>query len=96
VTTWDEAKRRHNLSKHGVDLAVAARFNFHTAVIREDDSERSGEPRDIAIGWIDDTLYVYVYTLARHRGPRNQPAQGDTEGTAPLCQRSLNLSPQRR
>ena len=63
MTTWDEAKRRHNLSKHGVDLAVAARFNFHTAVIREDDSERSGEPRDIAIGWIDDTLYVYVYTL---------------------------------
>jgi hypothetical protein len=65
VTTWDGAKRRRNLSKHVVDLAIAARFDFRTAVIREDDSERYGEPRDIAIGWIDDTLYVYVYT------PRN-------------------------
>jgi uncharacterized protein len=38
-------------------------FRFHTAVIREDDSEVYGESRDVAIGWIDDTLYVYVYTL---------------------------------
>jgi uncharacterized protein len=63
VTTWDEAKRRRNLSKHGVDFAIAERFDFHTAVIREDDSEPYGERRDIAIGWIDDALYVYVYTL---------------------------------
>jgi uncharacterized DUF497 family protein len=63
VTTWDEAKRRRNLSKHGVDFAIAERFDFHTAVIREDNSEEYGEQRDIAIGWIDDALYVYVYTL---------------------------------
>jgi uncharacterized protein len=65
VTTWDEAKRRRNLAKHGVDFRIAERFNFGTAVIREDTSERYGEQRDIAIGWIDDTLYVYVYTLRR-------------------------------
>jgi uncharacterized protein len=66
VTAWDEARRRRNLSKHGVDFAIAERFDFHTAVIREDDSEAYGEWRDIAIGWIDDTLYVYVYTLRDH------------------------------
>jgi uncharacterized protein len=63
VTTWDEAKRRRNLQKHGVDLAIAERFDFVTAVIQEDDSETYGEQRQIAIGRIDDALYVYVYTL---------------------------------
>jgi len=63
MTTWDEAKRRRNLAKHGVDLAIAERFDFETAVIREDDSERYGEQREVATGRIDDTLYVYVYTL---------------------------------
>jgi uncharacterized DUF497 family protein len=32
-------------------------------MIREDDSEAYGERREIAVGWIDDALYVYVYTL---------------------------------
>jgi uncharacterized protein len=59
----DEAKRRSNLAKHGVDFAIAERFDFHTAWIREDASEAYGERRDIAVGWIDDALYVYVYTL---------------------------------
>ena len=63
MTTWDEAKRRRNLAKHGVDLAIAERFDFDTAVIEEDISEFYGEQRQIAIGWIDDALYVYVYTL---------------------------------
>ena len=63
MTTWSEAKRRSNIAKHGVDLAIAQRFDFVTAVIVEDDSEAYGEQREIAIGWIDDTLYVYVYTL---------------------------------
>ena len=63
MTTWDEAKRRRNLAKHGVDLAIAERFDFDTAVIREDVSEAYGERREIAIGWIDDWLYVYIYTL---------------------------------
>ena len=63
MTTWDEAKRRSNLAKHGGDFAIAERFDFHTAWIREDASEAYGERRDIAVGWIDDALYVYVYTL---------------------------------
>jgi uncharacterized DUF497 family protein len=63
VTTWDEAKRRSNLAKHGVDFAIAERFDFVAAIIEEDESEAYGEQRQIATGRIDDTIYVYVYTL---------------------------------
>lgn len=62
MTTWDEAKRRRNRAKHGVDLALAQAFDFDTAWIEEDDGERYGKRRQRAIGWIGDKLYVYVYT----------------------------------
>ena len=63
MVTWDETKRRRNLAKHGVDFAIAERFDFISAIIEEDDTEAYGEQRQIAIGRIDDTIYVYVYTL---------------------------------
>jgi uncharacterized DUF497 family protein len=63
MTTWDERKRRSNLAKHGVDLALAERFDWLTAVIEEDDSEPYGEQREVATGWIDSVLYIYVYTV---------------------------------
>jgi len=62
VITWTPAKRKKNLRKHGIDLADAERFDFITAVI-EDDWESEGEHRFRAIGWIDDRLYLLVYTL---------------------------------
>ncbi len=63
MATWDERKRQTNLAKHGVDLALAEHFDWETAVIEEDDREFYGEQRERAIGWIADSLYVYVYTL---------------------------------
>jgi hypothetical protein len=63
MTTWDEAKRRRNIAKHGVDLALAERFEFETALFEEDRSERYGEQREMATGRVGGTLYVYVYTL---------------------------------
>jgi uncharacterized DUF497 family protein len=63
VATWNETKRRRNLAKHRVDLAIADRFDFISAIIEEDDSEAYGEQRQVAIGRIDDAIYVYVYTL---------------------------------
>jgi uncharacterized DUF497 family protein len=63
MTTWDEAKRRRNIAKHGVDLALAECFEFESAIIREDRRERYSEQREVATGPIADTLYVYVYTL---------------------------------
>jgi uncharacterized DUF497 family protein len=63
MTTWDEKKRKSNLAKHGVDLALAVDFDWHEAVIEEDNSEAYGEQREIATGWIGTALYVYIYTI---------------------------------
>ena len=62
MVTWDDAKRRQNLAKHGIDLADAARFDFETAVIGDDRDARH-EQRFRAIGWIDDRLCLLVYAL---------------------------------
>lgn len=62
MVTWDEAKRRSNLAKHGVDLADADRFEFNFALVEEDRDVR-GEQRFRAIGWIDDRLCYLIYTV---------------------------------
>jgi|1185.fasta_scaffold1233699_2 uncharacterized DUF497 family protein len=62
MTTWDEAKRRSNVAKHGVDLAEAELFEFETALV-EDDRDAEGEQRFRAVGFIGDRLYFLVYTL---------------------------------
>ena len=63
MTTWDERKRRSNLAKHGVDLALAVDFDWDNAIIEEDANEEYGEQREQATGLIGVTLYVYIYTL---------------------------------
>lgn len=63
MTTWDEAKRRSNFAKHGVDLALAQQFDWGTGTFEEDDSEAYGEQREKATGLIGSTLHVYIYTL---------------------------------
>ena len=57
---WDHAKRRSNLSKHGVDFVAIRSFDWDTAVIAHDD--RHAEPRFIATGFIGQRLYVAVFT----------------------------------
>jgi uncharacterized DUF497 family protein len=57
--TWDEAKRRANLKKHGVDFTAAAEFEWDTVVEYEDDTQ--GEVRWVATGFIGNRLYVLVY-----------------------------------
>jgi uncharacterized DUF497 family protein len=57
--TWDEAKRRANLKKHGVDFAAAAEFEWDTVLESTDDSH--GEVRWVATGFIGSKLYVLVY-----------------------------------
>ena len=56
---WDEAKRRSNLTKHGVDFADVARFDFARAV--SEIEEREGEARYIATGYIGNRLHSLVY-----------------------------------
>lgn len=61
MVAWDEAKRRINLAKHGMDLADAHRFDFGDAVIEEDRDAR-GEQRFRAVGRIGDRLCFLIYT----------------------------------
>ena len=57
---WDEAKRRGNIAKHGIDFAAIDRFQWSAALIEPDD--RHSEPRFRALGYIERRLHTVVYT----------------------------------
>jgi uncharacterized protein len=59
---YDPAKDNINRAKHGISLADATRFDWDTALEREDDRFDYGEVRFVAIGLIDARLYVMVFT----------------------------------
>jgi uncharacterized protein len=58
----NSAKDEINRSKHGLSLMEARRFDWDTALEREDDRFDYGEFRFVAIGLIDARLYVMVFT----------------------------------
>lgn len=62
---WDEAKRRSNAQKHGVDFAAVETFDWESALVER--SGRGGEVRYVAVGYIDVRLYCLVFT---ERGTR--------------------------
>jgi uncharacterized protein len=64
---WDEAKRRSNLAKHGVDFMAAIQFDWPTAARFPDERRDYGERRWLALGMIDGRLHVLVYSC---RGSR--------------------------
>jgi uncharacterized DUF497 family protein len=68
ATTWDEAKRQANISKHGMDLADAAKFDFDNADIEEDRDVRH-EQRFRAAGYIGNRLCFLIFTY----GPNDEP-----------------------
>jgi uncharacterized DUF497 family protein len=60
--TWDEAKRRANLRKHGLDFADAeAAFAGITYTV-EDRRFDYGEPRFITLGLLRDMVVVIAHT----------------------------------
>jgi|CXWL01.1.fsa_nt_gi uncharacterized DUF497 family protein len=59
---WDEAKRRENLRKHGVDFAIVEGFDWDRSVLFEDTRERYLEQRWVAFGPIGDRLFALVFT----------------------------------
>jgi uncharacterized DUF497 family protein len=63
VITWDEAKRARNISKHRLDFADVAEFDFATAATEVDDRDDYGETREKAIGWFRARLCVLVYVI---------------------------------
>ena len=64
---WDEAKRLSNLDKHQVDFIAMELFDWDNVVIESDD--RFDERRWLAYGYIEDNLYVVVFT---ERGERTR------------------------
>ena len=58
---FDPAKDDINRAKHGVSLQAATRFDWDTALEREDDRFDYGEARFVAIGLIDARLYVMIF-----------------------------------
>jgi len=59
---WDEAKRRSNLEKHGVDFALA-RLIFNGPTLEGPDDRRDyGEARFAAYGVADGEVLFVIYT----------------------------------
>ena len=59
---WDEAKRKANVSKHGIDFSDARRlFNGYTATV-EDDRVDYGEQRFITFGVLDGEVVAVAHT----------------------------------
>jgi len=60
---YDPAKDVLNMRKHGVSLGDAARFEWGTAEVEEDDRYDYGEQRFKATGYIGQRLYVLIFCM---------------------------------
>jgi len=64
---WDEAKRRDNVAKHGIDfVGVGEVFRGLTATM-EDDRHSYGEQRLITLGLLNGRVVVVVHTEREDR-----------------------------
>jgi uncharacterized protein len=59
---WDEAKNRLNLEKNGIALSDAGQVFENPLLFRRDDRKDYGEPRWIALGDLNGTVVVLVFT----------------------------------
>jgi uncharacterized DUF497 family protein len=59
---WDETKRESNLTKHGLDFAVALEIFADYFMERLDTRQDYGEDRWVVLGMIRGTTAVLVYT----------------------------------
>jgi uncharacterized DUF497 family protein len=53
---WDEAKRRANLRKHGLDFADVVELFSRPMLVAPDTREDYGEHRWRGLGWIGERL----------------------------------------
>ena len=67
MLTWDEAKRKLNIKKHGLDFAGCDAIWDHFTVTREDIRQNYGEARQVCFGLLLSEVVVMVYT-ERPRG----------------------------
>ena len=60
--TWDEAKRRVNLRKHGIDFRDAPKIFRGFTLTAEDDREFYGEQRFLTLGLLEDQVVSVAHT----------------------------------
>ncbi|MBM4276245.1 MAG: BrnT family toxin [Deltaproteobacteria bacterium] len=60
---WDEAKRRENHRKHGLDFRDAAKVFQGFTLTVENDRQNYGETRLITLGKLEDIVVVMVHTF---------------------------------
>jgi Uncharacterized protein conserved in bacteria len=61
---WDEAKRKRNIEKHGIDfLYVLPLFVNNNAISIKDNRQDYGEIRYILLGEITERLFHVAYTI---------------------------------
>ena len=59
---WDEAKRRANLRKHGIDFVDAERIFSGFTLTAEDSREAYGERRFLTLGLLEDQVVSVAHT----------------------------------
>ena len=59
---WDEAKRRLNLRRHGIDFADADRIFRGVTFTAEDTREDYGEQRFLTLGLLEDQVVSVAHT----------------------------------
>lgn len=60
--TYDPAKDKENIAKHGISLREASRFLWRAAKMEEDRRKDYKEERFTATGFIGARLHVMVFT----------------------------------
>jgi uncharacterized DUF497 family protein len=63
--TWDEAKRRANLRKHGIDFVDAPKIFQGLTFTADDDREAYGERRFLTLGLLEDQVVSVAHTERR-------------------------------
>jgi hypothetical protein len=59
---WDEAKRRLNLRKHGIDFTDAEKIFRGVTFTAKDDRESYGEQRFLTLGLLEDQVVSVSHT----------------------------------
>ena len=59
---WDEARRRSNLTRHGLDFVAARRIFEGPLLLRQDGRRSYGKDRFQAIGAVEGRIVLVVFT----------------------------------
>ncbi|WP_309606191.1 BrnT family toxin [Phenylobacterium sp.] len=59
---FDPAKSDRNMRERGLPFSKVADFDWDTATTTEDSRSNYGEPRYVAVGYVEAFVYVVAFT----------------------------------